>query len=135
MSLVSTEAIVLHAFDYLESSRVLRLATRDAGVRSAIYQAVCSPFRNPLDEHERRGIRFACSRAGTFVGRALARAARVPDPPVRWRFAHESPWFDNQVCFLELDGRRSRLWLQKTVPDENDGFELETVFERELAAG
>jgi len=36
MSLVSTEAIVLHAFDYLESSRVLRLATRDAGVRSAI---------------------------------------------------------------------------------------------------
>ena len=34
--LVSTEAIVLHAFDYLESSRVLRLATRDAGVRSAI---------------------------------------------------------------------------------------------------
>jgi DNA repair protein RecO (recombination protein O) len=36
VSLVSTEAIVLHAFDYLESSRVLRLATRDAGVRSAI---------------------------------------------------------------------------------------------------
>jgi DNA repair protein RecO (recombination protein O) len=34
--LVATEAIVLHAFDYLESSRVLRLATREAGVRSAI---------------------------------------------------------------------------------------------------
>jgi DNA repair protein RecO (recombination protein O) len=36
MPLLATEAIVLHAFDYLESSRVLRLATRDAGVRSAI---------------------------------------------------------------------------------------------------
>jgi DNA repair protein RecO (recombination protein O) len=36
MPLVSTEAIVLHVFDYLESSRVLRLATREAGVRSAI---------------------------------------------------------------------------------------------------
>jgi DNA repair protein RecO (recombination protein O) len=36
MPLVSTEAIVLHGFDYLESSRVLRLATREAGVRSAI---------------------------------------------------------------------------------------------------
>jgi DNA repair protein RecO (recombination protein O) len=36
MPLVATEAIVLHVFDYLESSRVLRLATRDAGVRSAI---------------------------------------------------------------------------------------------------
>jgi DNA repair protein RecO (recombination protein O) len=36
MALVATDAIVLHVFDYLESSRVLRLATRDAGVRSAI---------------------------------------------------------------------------------------------------
>lgn len=36
MPLLATDAIVLHAFDYLESSRVLRLATRDAGVRSAI---------------------------------------------------------------------------------------------------
>jgi DNA repair protein RecO (recombination protein O) len=31
-----TEAIVLHAFDYLESSRIVRLVTRDGGVRSAL---------------------------------------------------------------------------------------------------
>ena len=36
MSLLATEAIVLHAFDYLESSRILRLVTRDAGVRSVL---------------------------------------------------------------------------------------------------
>ena len=108
---------------------------RDVGARSAVYQATCSPFRNPLDAHERRAIRFACSRAGRLVARALARAARVKDPPVRWRFMHDEPWFDNQVCFLELDGRRARLWLQKTVPGEGDGHNLETVFERELAAG
>ena len=30
-------------------------------------------------------------------------------------------------------GRRSRLWLQKTVPGENDGYSLETVFEQTLA--
>ena len=36
MTLVSTEAIVLHAFDYLESSRIFRLVTRDAGVRSVL---------------------------------------------------------------------------------------------------
>ena len=36
MSLVVTEAIVLHAFDYLESSRILRLVTREAGVRSVL---------------------------------------------------------------------------------------------------
>src|ERR1043166_1364673 len=34
--LVVTEAIVLHGFDYLESSRILRLVTRDAGVRSVL---------------------------------------------------------------------------------------------------
>src|SRR5581483_4010737 len=36
MPLVVTDAIVLHAFDYLESSRILRLVTRDAGVRSVL---------------------------------------------------------------------------------------------------
>jgi len=36
MALVVTEAIVLHAFDYLESSRILRLVTRDVGVRSVL---------------------------------------------------------------------------------------------------
>ena len=36
MTLLVTEAVVLHAFDYLESSRILRLATRDGGVRSVL---------------------------------------------------------------------------------------------------
>ena len=36
MPLLATDAIVLHAFDYLESSRILRLVTRDGGVRSAL---------------------------------------------------------------------------------------------------
>jgi hypothetical protein len=108
---------------------------RGTGARSAVYQAVCSPFRNPLDDHERRAIRFACSRAGTLLGRWLARSAGVGDPPVRWRFTHDEVFFDNQVCFLELDGRAARLWLQKTVPGENDGYSLETVFEARLADG
>lgn len=36
MSLLQTDAIVLHVADYLESSRILRLATRDAGVQSVV---------------------------------------------------------------------------------------------------
>lgn len=36
MALLDTDAIVLHAFDYLESSRILRLVTRDGGVRSVL---------------------------------------------------------------------------------------------------
>jgi DNA repair protein RecO (recombination protein O) len=36
MSVLVTDAIVLHAFDYLESSRIMRLATREAGVQSVL---------------------------------------------------------------------------------------------------
>jgi DNA repair protein RecO (recombination protein O) len=36
MPLLVSEAIVLHAFDYLESSRIVRLVTRDAGMHSAL---------------------------------------------------------------------------------------------------
>jgi DNA repair protein RecO (recombination protein O) len=32
----STEAVVLHAFDYLESSRIVKLLTRDLGLRSVL---------------------------------------------------------------------------------------------------
>ena len=36
MPLLVTEAIVLHAFDYLESSRIIRLLSREAGVQSCL---------------------------------------------------------------------------------------------------
>jgi DNA repair protein RecO (recombination protein O) len=36
VALLVSEAIVLHAFDYLESSRIVKLVTRDAGMRSAV---------------------------------------------------------------------------------------------------
>ncbi len=36
MAPLVTEAIVLHAFDYLETSRILRLLTREAGVQSVL---------------------------------------------------------------------------------------------------
>lgn len=36
MSLLATDAIVLHSFSYLETSRILRLLTRDAGVQSVL---------------------------------------------------------------------------------------------------
>ena len=36
MALLVTDAVVLHAFDYLETSRILRLLTREAGVQSVL---------------------------------------------------------------------------------------------------
>ena len=85
-----------------------------AGVRSAVLQAVCSPMRNPLGPSERRVMRAAISRPVAAVTRLLARAAGVPDPAVRWRFTQD-PAFDNQVGFLDLDGRSARVRIEKTV--------------------
>ena len=45
MSLLTTEAVVLHAFDYLESSRIVRLVTREAGLVSVIARGVRSARR------------------------------------------------------------------------------------------
>lgn len=90
---------------------------RSAAVRSAVVQAVCSPVRNPLDRRERRMLRAALSPWATVVARGLARAAGVVEPPVRWRMA-EPPTFQNQIATLSLDGRRARLRIEKTRPQE-----------------
>lgn len=41
--MIETRAIVLHAFDYRETSRIVRLATRDAGVIAAIARGARRP--------------------------------------------------------------------------------------------
>lgn len=106
---------------------------RGAGVGSAVYQAVCSPFRNALDTHERLTLRFALTPPGRALGRSLARAAGARDPDIRWRLV-EGPFFDNQVATITLDDRRAELKLEKTVGDpQSDRRSLETVFERLLA--
>jgi hypothetical protein len=107
---------------------------RDANVRSAVFQAVCSPFRNPLDRHERFAIRAATTRGMDVAARVLARAAGVREPDMRWRLSGErEPWFDNQVGTVELEGRRSRLRVEKTVPSQDADPELETVIDCWLA--
>ena len=106
----------------------------EANVKSAVYQAVCSPFRNPLDRHERAVIRLGTKRPMELVARAVARAAGVREPDMRWRLAGgREPWFDNQVGTLELDGRRALLRVEKTVPDDFVDPSLETVIECWLA--
>ncbi len=91
---------------------------RGSGVRSAVWQATCSPFRNPLNRHERRGVSFGFTRAGAVIARALAAAAGVPRPPVRWRFQDGDPRFDNQVGTLMLDGRRATARLERSLPSD-----------------
>lgn len=43
MSLLVTDAVVLHVMNYLESSRIVRLATRDAGLQSVVAKGARRP--------------------------------------------------------------------------------------------
>jgi len=106
---------------------------RGSGVRSEVFQGVCSPFRNPLGRNERRVIRFAESTVGWRIARLLARAAGVEDPPVRWRLAGDGPWFDNQVATLEIEGRQLRMRIDKAFSGEDGAPGLESVLDRRLA--
>jgi hypothetical protein len=100
--------------------------------RSPVYQAVCSPYRNPLDEKERRVVRAGFGRPFTLLARLLARLSRAPDPGVRWRLV-DGPCFDNQVASLHLEGREATMRLDKTVPGRDGEEALELSFESRLA--
>jgi hypothetical protein len=106
---------------------------RSDDVSSAVYQAVCSPFRKALDANERRAVRLGHVRPMEALLRGLAHAAGVEDPDIRWRFAG-GPYFDNQIATLSLKGREASLTISKTVSDpETEGPKLETAFERRIA--
>ena len=107
----------------------LRREVRASGRRSARRSAI------RWTRNERRVI-LGCldaRRAGASPARSPARAG-VRDPPVGWRLAHEKPWFNNQVAWLELDGRRATFVLDKAIPPEDGKGEpvLERVFERPI---
>jgi hypothetical protein len=106
---------------------------RGSGVRSAVWQAVCSPYRNPLDSREKRVIRLGMSRPIAVIARLLARAAGVPDPKFDWRLTGGGPWFDNQVAILTANGRALEMRLERAVPVDKESARLECVLERRLA--
>ena len=109
------------------------VALRGSGAeRAPIYQAVCSPYRNPLDEKERSVVRAGFRAAPEPVASTLARLAGAPQPDIRWRML-EGPHFDNQVGTLELRGRSAEIHLDKTVAGRGLDQTLERTFERRLA--
>ncbi|HYW33351.1 MAG TPA: DNA repair protein RecO [Gemmatimonas sp.] len=67
MSLLVTDAIVLHSADYLESSRIFRLATREAGVQSVLA----------------RGARSSRKRFGSALGLFAEGHAQIATKPGR----------------------------------------------------
>lgn len=104
----------------------------EADDKAPIYQAVCSPYRNPLSSKEQLVIKAGFTRPFTQVAAALAKAAGAEDPGIRWRL-RDGPCFDNQVATLHLDGRSATMRLDKTSPGDDDQQSLETSFELRLA--
>ncbi|HEX8690746.1 MAG TPA: alkaline phosphatase D family protein [Solirubrobacterales bacterium] len=103
----------------------------DAEVRSRVVQAVCSPYRNPLDRKERHAVRAGFSQPAYAFARGLAHLAGAPDPGIRWRLL-EGPYFDNQVGTIRLDGREAIVRLDKTIAGDEEEVALEKSFERRI---
>jgi hypothetical protein len=103
---------------------------RSAGAVSPVWQAVCSPYRNPLDSTERRIASFGCSRWARPIGRALASSAGVEDADVRWRLV-EPPTFDNQIATLRFEGPGAEIEIERVRPADEPA--LERTLARRLA--
>jgi DNA repair protein RecO (recombination protein O) len=126
MPLVTTEAVVLHAFNYLESSRIYRLATRDAGVQSVLakgarrsrtrYGSAVDLFAQGEVQLYLKPNRELHNLAAFDVTRARPELAEVPGrftaasavSELMLRFARDDPsptLFDALVAALDAIGR------------------------------
>jgi hypothetical protein len=86
--------------------------------RTPIFQAVCSPLRNPLAGKLR--LVNAASRSMTAwpPARLLARLAGVPVPPVRWRIKAR-PDFANSIATIHIEGRAASIQWASPVSESD----------------
>jgi hypothetical protein len=105
---------------------------RGTGAQSPVWQAVCSPIRNPLARHEKAVVRFMCGRAAGAIGGALARSAGARKPGIGWRMC-EGPVFDNQVATIDWQGKHAELSVERVLPGDSTNPELVETFRRTLA--
>jgi hypothetical protein len=105
---------------------------RGTGAESAVWQAVCSPIRNPLDKRERSAVRFNNTRPAEAIGRVLARSAGVRTPSIDWRIC-DGPAFDNQIATIDWEGKHAELMVERVPPGDSEKPELVETFRRTLA--
>ncbi len=101
-----------------------------APVSSGVWQAVCSPMRNPLPRLVAAVYSLAVGRPFEWLTRLLARSAGVPPPSIGWRLT-AGPWFYNQIAILKLEGRQATLRLERAVIADGDA-RLVPLMERQL---
>ena len=95
-----TDAVVLHAFDYLETSRIFRLATREAGVLSVLARGA----RRPKSRYGSALDLFASGAAEIFVkaGRDLHTLASFDVNRSRGQLAADLERFTAASAIAEL---------------------------------
>lgn len=106
MPLVTTDAVVLHAFDYLESSRILRVLTRDAGLRSVVAKGMrksARRFGGNVDLFAR-----GTAHLYTKAGRDLDTLAGFDDLRVRLELGADLSRFTGAAVLAELVLRFAR---------------------------
>lgn len=101
------------------------------GAKSNVWQAVCSPFRNPLDRNERRMAKIGASKPAETVARWIARTAGVKRPPISWKLV-QKPTFDNQFATLAFKGRDAKMKIEKTVPGHWPEPKIDVTLEHPL---
>ncbi|MGI8870337.1 MAG: alkaline phosphatase D family protein [Mycobacteriales bacterium] len=99
---------------------------------SRVYQLVCSPMHNEVQEVMHLAFRLSWSRAMTALVASLRRLGKGPGTDLTWERS-AGPFFGNEIATLVLDGREATASLQRVV--RRDGrVALETVDERSLTS-
>jgi hypothetical protein len=106
---------------------------REAHVKSPVYQAVCSPFRNSLPGQKSRLQSLGWTKPGELAERFLTRLAGNEQEEVSWHLTHERPWFENNVATIVLEGQQATLTFEKAAPDDSGEPGLEKIYKRRLA--
>ncbi|WP_320065234.1 alkaline phosphatase D family protein [Micromonospora sp. RTGN7] len=109
-------------------SYVARARFDDPGVHTPVHQLTCSPIHNQVPALLRPLMKLGWSPGPAGATRALARAAGVRRPTVRWRKL-AGPYFGNAVATLTHQGRSAEVTIEGTTGDG----ELRTVAHRSLA--
>jgi hypothetical protein len=102
------------------------------GVKSRIYQAVCSPLRNALPGKKSSLQNVAWTKPFALATHLLSRLAGVEPPGLTWRLTHDSPWFENHVATLQLDGRSAHITFEEAVNDDSREPGLRKIFAHRL---
>ncbi len=89
----------------------------DGATRSAVYEAVCSPFHQAMPPKMITAQKLASSRLGGLIGTAISSLAGAHIPKMRWRIT-EGPWFENMIAVLEYNGTTARVRFDRSRSDE-----------------